>query len=166
MRLQGQKELEAHNLRELRRLREQEQLLAQEAREKRAADLTKAARLCGRIFRHRQWVSFWTWPAGAAGRDGGAAAVRHPRGGAWGPGPGSLPGGGRRARAAGADAGGARQGARAAPAAPPRTIQVGAGLDSSRSKYPRRPSFSAASDSRPQGQGCCQTGGIRAFRTD
>ena len=28
MRLQGQKELEAHNLRELRRLREQEQLLA------------------------------------------------------------------------------------------------------------------------------------------
>ena len=66
MRLQGQKELEAHNLRELRRLREQEQLLAQEAREKRAADLAKAARLCGRIFRHRQWVSLWYWARAAA----------------------------------------------------------------------------------------------------
>ena len=73
LRLQGQKELEAHALQEQRRLREQEERQAEELREKHAADLAKASRLCGRIFRHKQWIAFWEWAraAAAAGNGGG-----------------------------------------------------------------------------------------------
>ena len=80
LRLKSQKELEAHHLQEQRRLREQEERLATQLREKqsqkRAADLAKATRHLARILRHGQWVAFWEWARAAAATAGRPAVAR------------------------------------------------------------------------------------------
>ncbi len=67
LRLQRQKELEAHALQEERRRLEHERLLAERLREKLAADLAKASTLLRRTLRHHAWVALWEWARACAG---------------------------------------------------------------------------------------------------